>query len=279
MIIYWFLGVVPLVYSLSGQGGERIVVAGGDLTEIIYALGAQSQLVGVDSTSRYPPEAESLPQVGYLRALSAEGILSLDPTMVVTTPDAGPPQVLEQLRTAGLRVVVIPAPKTPAGVLGKITQVAETLGFEQADDRLLHRVSERFATLAKHRASIADRPRVALVLHLLNGVPLAAGDDTAAAEMITLAGGVNAFTHSGYRAVGAEALIAAAPEVLVVTDQVTAALGNLEQLWRLPGVAQTPAGHSRRVVVMDSQYLLGFGPRAPEAALDLLAQLHKDGRP
>ncbi|BCX81300.1 iron complex transport system substrate-binding protein [Methylomarinovum caldicuralii] len=263
-----------VLFGLPALGYERIVVAGGALTEIVYALGAEDRLVGVDSTSRYPPQAARLPQVGYLRNLSTEGVLSLRPDLVLTTEAAGPPQVLDQLRAAGVKVIQLSEDHSPKGVLDKIAQVAAILGREAEGERLKRRVAEGFATLARRLAAIDRRPRVVFLLHLVRGSPLAAGKDTAADRMIVQAGGVNALTHRGYRPVSTEAMIAAAPEVVVISEQMAEALGDPETVWQLPGLALTPAHLSRRLVVRDSLYLLGFGPRTPQAALELLEKLH-----
>jgi iron complex transport system substrate-binding protein len=248
----------------------RIVALGGDITEIIYALDAQSSLVGVDSTSEWPDAAKKLPDVGYVRQLSAEGVLSLRPQRVLATADAGPPQVLEQLREAGVRIEHLPVSHTPDGVLDKLRRVGRILGREDAAERLAKRLGADYATLAGRVAKMAYHPRVVFLLSAGSGSPMAAGRDTAATHAIALAGGVDpADGFTGYKAVSAEALVALAPDVIVLMHEREQALGGVDGVLKLPGVAQTPAGRARRIVFVDGQALLGFGPRNADRELAL----------
>lgn len=124
-------------------------------------------------------------------------------------------------------------------------------------------------------ARLERRPSVLFLLSIGGGAPLAAGRGTSAAEIITLAGGRNAVqAFEGFKPLSAEAAIAAAPDVLLVTDRSLAALGGRESLLARPELALTPAGRARRVVAMDGLLLLGFGPRTPDAALRLASALH-----
>lgn len=257
---------------------KRIVVAGGDLTEIVYALHAEDRIVGVDTTSLYPPAARERPDVGYLRQLSAEGILSLSPDLVLTTVSAGPPPVLEQIRSAGTSVEILPEAFTAEGVLAKIKGVETTLGLP--DQGLSQAVRADFAAVADAVAKLPAKPRVLFVLSITNGTPLGGGSGTAADGMIRLAGGTNAVGEvERYKPLSPEAVAAAAPELVVVASHAVEPNGGMEKIAVLPVFAQTPAAKTGRIIAMDSLYLLGFGPRTPQAVRDLAAAIHPGWTP
>ncbi|MGB0210700.1 heme/hemin ABC transporter substrate-binding protein [Algiphilus sp.] len=253
---------------------ERVVSVDGSLTEIVYALGEADRLVAVDTTSTYPPEAlASLPNVGYMRQLSAEPILSLSPDLVLSSSDAGPPAALQQLREAGVPVTGIENDTTAQGVLDKIRAVGEALSVSDAAAALAERVEAAFAEARADVARYDDRPRV-LCLLSARGSPVAAGEDTAAAHLIALAGGRNAVTgYSGYKPLNPEAAVALRPDVILLADRTLKDLGGRETLLARPELAATPAGQAGRVVSMDMMLMLGFGPRTPEAVRRVAAAI------
>lgn len=256
---------------------RRIVSAGGSVTEIVHALGAGDRLVGVDSTSFHPPEVRDLPDVGYLRALSAEPVLSLSPDMVLAEADAGPPEALAQLRSAGVEVVTTPDEPDIEGVAAKIDTVAAALGREAAGETLKSEMLARWDEVREAVAATGERPRVLFVLSTGSGAPLVAGQETSAAGIIEMAGGVNAIRDfTDFRPLTPEAGVALAPDVILVTRRTVGMLGGEAALLALPGLAATPAAEAGRVVAMDGLLLLGFGPRTPEAAARLARALHPD---
>jgi iron complex transport system substrate-binding protein len=270
----------PLAAPVRPAAGRRIVSVGGALTEIVWALGAQAELVGVDTTSLHPAAARELPSVGYARALSAEGVLSLSPTLVLATREAGPPPVVQQLRAARVAMHTVDIPHTLAGVQEAVREVAALIGRSAEGEVLAARLGAEGAAAERHVASLAARresraaPRVLFVLsHSLAQVRIA-GRDTAAHAVLRLAGGVNAFGEaSGYKPLSPEAAIAAAPDIILATDQGLQAAGGIDGLLKAPGLAATPAGRSRRVVSLDALLLLGFGPRLPQAVMQLADRL------
>ena len=260
--------------------GLRIVSLFGDLTEIIFELGAGHLVVGRDASSIYPPEAELLPNLGFTQALSAEGVLALEPTLVIGNQTAGPSDVLEQIRDAGVEVVIIDSPSTFDAMGLKIRAVGFALGIEER--------AEAFAADAEARldAVLADvaarnpegdaRPSVLFIYVRRGGLQLVAGEGSAAATIIEAAGGTDAGTSAGvvgFVPLTPEAVVAADPEVILVMDRGLAAIGGVPGLLEIPGVALTQAGRNQRFVSMEDLYLLGFGPRLPDALYDLAAQL------
>lgn len=270
-----WLGALALALCTQGvlaAEAPRVVALGGDITETVYALDAQQALVGVDSTSLWPDAARRLPDVGYVRQLAAEGVLALRPELILATHDAGPPPVLAQLREAGVRIEMMPTTRTPEGVLSKVREIGRALKREAAADTLARRLQAQYAELAKAVAGMRGHPRV-LFMMATEGSPKAAGRETAAASAIALAGGMPAADFDGYKPVSAEALVAMAPDVILLMRERADAVGGVDGVLRLPGVALTPAGKTRRIVFVDGQALLGFGPRNAEHELALQREL------
>jgi iron complex transport system substrate-binding protein len=277
------LGVLPRVQAQDGPSPRRIVAIGGAITETLYALGAQDELVGVDTTSLYPQAATALPSVGYARALSAEGLLSLRPTLVLASGEAGPPVVLRQLEAARVPLVVLDAGHSVEGVLARTRRVGELCGRAAAGEQLASTLaSDWTATQRRVQALRGDRadPRVLFVLsHSMNQVRIG-GRRTAADAVIGYAGARNAFADvEGFRPLTPEAAIAAAPDVILATAQGLEAAGGIAGLLKAPGLAATPAGRAQRVVALEALFLLGFGPRLPQAVADLAQRLHGGAGP
>lgn len=272
--------LLPVVGPAWGAQ-RRVISVGGAITEIIYELGAQTELVGVDSTSLYPVAATKLPNVGYARTLAAEGLLSLAPTLIVATEEAGPPAVLRQLEAAKVPLHVLRAENRFEGVIERTRELGELLGRQTQAAALIQRLQTEWTAssqLVTRLAAGHRAPRVLFILSNAANQARIAGSGTGADAMIGYAAGVNALGDAqGYKMLAPESAIAAAPDVILATTQGVAASGGIDGLLKLPGLAQTPAGQQRRVVVMETMELLGFGPRTP-AALKTLAQgLHAPG--
>ncbi|MGF6116001.1 iron complex transport system substrate-binding protein [Janthinobacterium lividum] len=259
---------------------RRIVSVGGALTEIVYALEAQGELVGVDTTSLYPAVAQQLPQVGYARTLSAEGVLSLAPTQLIATEEAGPQTVLRQVRDAGVPVAVLNANNKFEGLLERVKQVGQITGRADPAARLAQALQQQWdGVLGKVRLRSHAPVRVLFILaHAPNQV-MVGGRETGADAMLAYAGAVNVMGgqggFSGYKPLTPEAVIAARPDIVLVTDQGLKASGGVDGILKLPGLAQTPAGRKHRIVSLEAMLLLGFGPRMPQALAELDAAFAK----
>ncbi|HET7922809.1 MAG TPA: ABC transporter substrate-binding protein [Gammaproteobacteria bacterium] len=256
---------------------QRLVTLGGDITEIVFALGAGECVVADDTTSEYPAAAQALPKVGYLRALNAEGVIALEPQTVIASAEAGPPAVITQLRAAGIKVDLIPEQHTAEGTLAKIEAVAKVLGRAPAGAVLAASVRTSLATLARQLSAVTSQKRVIFLLTVGNGTPMAGGTGTAADGIITLAGGINAAQgFSGYKPLGAEAMVRLKPDVILVMSEAIGSHGGPDFVYGLPGVRLTPAGRGHHVIAMDGSLMLGFGPRLGEAARTLAAALYPE---
>jgi iron complex transport system substrate-binding protein len=277
----WLIGsgavwAVPAAWATSAR---RIVSVGGALTETLYALGAQGDLVGADTTSLFPDAARQLPSVGYARALSAEGVLSLRPTLVVASQEAGPPAVLRQIESARVPLAMLDADHRFEGVVARTQRLAELSGRVEAGRALVAGLQQRWAQVqdqtAKRAATGKPAPRVLFVLSHSMAQVRVSGSGTAADAMLRYAGTVNVLGHvDGYKPLTPEAAIAAAPDVILATEQGLQAAGGIDGLLKAPGLAHTPAGRARRVVALEALFLLGFGPRLPQAVVALADALH-----
>ena len=261
-----------LIFSASSDAKERIIALGGDVTEIIYALGAGGQLIVRYSTSLRPKTAEALPDVGYLRQLNAEGILALKPSLVIASSEASPSRVLQQVSTAGIKVVMVPISKTLPGIAEKITTIARALQHEEKAATLIKRLHQQIAAIE------TDHPAHRLLYIMANSgmQVLAAGQYTAADAVIKLAGQKNAVQRMPhYQALSAEAMIAAQPDAILIDNETLHSLGGDSYIWKLPGVAQTPAGRAHRLIPVDQLALLTFSLSTPAAIGNLQSKLEE----
>ncbi len=253
---------------------SRIVSIGGAVTEILYALGLERRIIAVDTTSLYPSRAlKEKPNVGYMRQLSAEGVLGLSPTLVLASEGSGPKETVAVLEAAAVPYVQVPEHFTGEGIIEKIEVIATAVGAENEGACLAAAVRADLDTLKSLRARIERPVRVLFVLSFVNGKPMVAGRNTAADGIITLAGAVNAISaYDGYKPVNDEALIEVKPDAVLVMQRPDQAL-TADAVFSHPALALTPAASRKAFVSMEGLYLLGFGPRTARAARDLAIAL------
>ena len=256
---------------------SRIVSIGGSVTEILYTLDVAQKIVAVDTTSVWPATAlKEKPNVGYMRQLSAEGVLGLSPTLVLAVEGAGPKETIDVLGRAGVSFVTVPDKFTGEGIIEKIGAIATIVGAQAHGKCLAATVGDDLAALSAIRSQIHRPVRVAFVLSLANDRPMMSGRGTAADGIIAMAGAANAFSDfEGYKAVSAEAVVAAKPDAVLVMQRGEHSL-SADTVFASPGFAMTPAAEHKNFVAMEGLYLLGFGPRTARAARDLAARLYPD---
>jgi iron complex transport system substrate-binding protein len=277
-----------LLCAIPAQAGtvevkdtSRIVSVGGAVTEILYALGKEKNIVGLDTTSLYPPRAAAeKPSVGYMRQLSAEGVLGLKPSVIIAVDGAGPKETLSVLQAAGVPMVIVPDSYTGSGIVEKIQTIARATGAKERGQCIAARVRADLATLERLETGIAKRKRVMFVLSFVNGKAMVSGTKTAADGIIRMAGAENAITaYDGYKQLSDEAIIAANPDVVLTLERGgPGAPGTLtsDAVFAHPAFAATPAATSRAFLPMDGLYTLGFGPRSAQAARDLAISLYPE---
>lgn len=278
MAVFLVFGLATGHAAAADKGNpeaQRIVSVGGTVTEILYALGAGDRIVARDSTSFYPAEANAKPDVGYMRALSAEGILGQKPDLILMEEGSGPPPVLEILKASEVPMVMIPTPPEAGKIGQKIRDVGAAVGLSDKAETLAAKTEEGLKALAEDVAKITGpKKKVLFVLSLTNGRVMAGGADTEAGAVIEMAGAVNAApTINGYKPLADEAVIAAKPDVILAMSRGSHQLSP-EEVFALPSLQTTPAAESKALISMDGLLLLGFGPRTPEAARSLAAQIY-----
>lgn len=264
----------------AASSGVRLITVGGALTEIVYAMGLEALLVGTDTTSLHPAAAQKTPKVGYLRQLSAEGVLSLKPTAVVTTTEAGPPVVLDQLRSAGVKVEQIAVDHSWDEVRRKVEAVGRAVGQPDKAKALWGQLDGQWQQTLQTVARLGHARTQPLpkVLFLLShsGSPQASGEGTAADALIRFMGARNAmagaYGFKGYKPITAESMAAAAPDLILTTTQGLDAVGGEGDMWKRPELQLTPAFRNRHkgsLIHLDALELLGFGPRMPSTVAAL----------
>ncbi len=284
-----FLGILTLGLSLNAcqnapsateqatqeASYERLVSLSGCVTELLYELEQGDKIVGVDVTSTYPAEqVAQLPKLGHVRQLNVEALLSLQPDLVLAERTDEASAALQQLEAAGVEVLWLDGSFTLDKPLAQAEQISEKLGLNEELMRLRRTYEADKAKLQQARQAMENTPKVLFIYARGKGSLMVAGKNTAASAMIELAGGQNAVqSFEGFRALSAEGLMEAQPEVLLLFDSGLQSLGGVEGLLQIPGLAQTPAGQQGHIIGMDGLYLLGFTPRAARAAADLSERL------
>lgn len=269
------LALAAFALPAFSEDAPRVISLGGSVTEIAVALGAEGVLVARDSTSSFPESVLSLPDVGYLRALSPENVLALNPGLIIAEGDAGPPEAVEVLKAAGIPFTTMPPASEPAAIPEKIKAVGAALGKVAEGDALAARVGAELDKAQARADAVADKKTVLFVLSMAGGKMMVAGEGSTAEGIIELSGGENAAKgFSGYKPITDEAIIAAAPDVLLMMDRE----GDLEvanaDILSHPALGETPAAKSGALIRMDGLLLLGLGPRTPQAADELYQAIY-----
>jgi len=262
---------------------SRIVSLNGDLTEIIFELGFGENVVGVDVTTTYPPEAAALNDqgqtVGFAQQLAAEAVLRFEPTLVIGDQQVAPPEVLEQLRGAGIPVVILETQTTLDGVETKILEVAEILGVPDEGSELAERVMGEIDAARALAATDDSDPKIAYVYVRGPQVVFLFGAGMPTQGMIEGAGAIDAGAEAGVfgpAPLTPEALVAAAPDLIVLPEAGLAALGGIEAFLELPGVAETPAAQNDAFLDYDEAYFFNLGPRAGQALDEFVRDLYPE---
>ena len=260
--------------SVAHNDIERIVVSGGSITEIIYAFNEQARIVGVDSTSVFPSDAAAKPQVGYVRRINVEGILSLNPDLLLGEADTGPEKVLKQLTSTGLKTHIFNENDNFAGVENKIAKIAQLLDVEEKGQQLIDHISKDRNALKHLLSQVTNNPKVLFVLNIRSGQPIVSGSGTSAHEVITAAGANNiAATHfTGWKPLSTEAAMAMNPDFIIAMGR--HGQDKVVDLTNIPHFKFSNAVKNNQVLIFDGSYLLGMGPRTPQAVTELASTLH-----
>lgn len=258
---------------VAEEAPKRIVAVGGAVTEIVFALGEEDRLVARDTTSNYPAEALDLPDVGYIRQLSPEGVLSVNPDYIISEEGAGPPEAIDLLRAASIGVTEVPSGFTREAIGVRIETVAGALGVVEKGAVLAEEVDAEIED-ALALVTGVQKPKVLFVLSAAGGRVTVGGAKTSADAIITLAGGENVATaFDGFKPMTEEAIVTSGADVILMMTRTGDHSLTNEDILAHPALGQTPAGQSGAVVRMDGMLLLGFSVRTGEAIATLARSL------
>jgi iron complex transport system substrate-binding protein len=265
---------LPAADTSDTLANARIVSLSSSATEVLYELGLGDRLVGRDATSVHPPEVFKLPEVGYHRQIAAEGVAALNPTHLIGTTEAGPPVVLDQLRTTGADVKLFPVDQTIESHLALMISVGELVGKGAEVKAMASRIGEQLDEV-ELRTRGAEKPRVLFIYARGGGTLNVGGSGTKGDALIRAAGGVNAFaSQEGFKPLTAESVVEANPDVVFILERGLKAAGGTDGVLQLPGIALTKAGAEKRVVSLEDTFALGFGPRTGDAIVAMAKLLH-----
>ena len=253
---------------------SRLAISGGSITEIVYLLNESAKIVAADRTSNYPTAATKLPSIGYVRNLSAEGVLSIEPTLILAENDTGPPIVLDQLRKTGVEIAIIPEQMDAEGIISKVECVASVINADpESTATATAKLAQNLAVLEhlKNAArELETNITVAVILGLDNGQPTVGGINTSANSILEMAGATNAFERfEGWKPVPAESMLEANPDIIIMPIRSVKMAGGLEKILSMQAIRLTNAAMNNRVIAIDGMALLGFGPRTLGVAIDI----------
>ena len=283
-----FLFVISTDISSANKPSKRvcniadnpsgIVVAGGSITEILYFLNEEDRILGVDVTSNFPKQTKELPSIGYVRNLSTEGILSLNPTLILGENDMGPPQVLDQIIEIGVDLRIIPEKQTALGIVEKITCIASIIG---CNDKAIKKVNTDLMPIIEELDSLKNskkiqKKRVMLILSMQGTSPIVAGVGTSGDSFIKMIGAINVFdSFDGWKAVSEEAIINNNPDYFIIPRRDIHKNSDVKTLTSNPIFKSTKAGSKENFIFAESMAMLGFGPRTIFTALNITNQLSR----
>ena len=270
LLILLFIVVLNIQPScFAAKSFDKTIVAGGSLTEIIYFLNEEEKLVAVDITSNYPEKATELPSIGYVRTLSTEGVLSLDPNLILGEEDMGPPLVIDQIKSTGVDLRVIEEDYTLDSIIGKILCVGEILGVKEKATKLINsELQKNIDNLIDTKlAGVNKNKKVMIILGMDGTSPMVAGLQTSGNGFIGMIGASNIMSSfEGWKPVSAESILVQNPDLIIITNRGLNNFGTIEKLAQHPSLAFTNAAQNLNILAIDGMSLLGFGPRTIEVA-------------
>ena len=258
-----------------GSDSLRIISLGGAITEIIYQLNLQKYLVGVDATSNYPTDSQKYPSVGYARTLSIEGVLSLNPTHILATEDVGPTAFIRTIKNnKKINFEILDSQYSFDGLIKRVQRIATIGDVTKSAEKLIAQLNQSWQIAYLDQSTSHQKPKVLFLLSHQASRILVSGRETGAAAIIHYAGGVNVInSYAGYKPLNVEAFIQANPDVILMTKQTEHMLGGSQALLKNRALGSVSALRNNRLISIDANQLLGFGPRLPQTILELRREL------
>jgi len=257
---------------LTAKDDSRVVIAGGSITEIFYLLDLQDHIVALDITSNFPEDAKKYPSIGYVRMLSAEGLLSMNPSIILGENDMGPPTVIGQVKQTDVELQIIPEEKSVLGILEKIRCVAGIMDVSSYAEELIdEKYREVLFQIEENKKIVSEKKISAMVIYSMQGTsPIVSGSGESGDAFLQLIGAQNAFaSFEGWKPASAESIIANNPDYIIVTNRLLKRFSNLEELRNHPSLSQTKAAKKNQIIAKDGMAMMGFGPRTISCALEV----------
>lgn len=245
----------------------RIVSLKGSFSEVIAGFGYTEKIVGTDVTSTYPLEVAQLSKVGHNRNISTEGVLALNPSLIVADPKEIKPETLEQLKSSNIELLLVEQEKSVEGTKNMFNQLNN---YFKVNKELIDQLSNDIDQNINEVQAIENPPKVLFIYARGAGTLMVAGEGTQMQKMIELAGGKNAVSgFDDFKPLTSEALVAANPDVILMFSSGMESLDGMEGTLSIPGMKEVNAGKNKQIITMDGQYLAGFGPRVGQAVKEL----------
>ena len=280
LIFFSFLFLHKLSFADCSKAKDisRIVVAGGSITEILFFLNESQNIVAVDSTSNFPEEAKNYPSIGYVRSLSAEGVLSLNPTLIIGENDMGPKNVIEQLNKSKVELRVLNEKNSIMGIQDKISCIASILGKNNTENSENNISLKKSATNLKKVSKVNSKKNIrGLVILMMQGTsPVVAGRNTSGEDFLKMIGSKNTMSSfEGWKPAGKEAILLSNPNFILITKRAIKNYSSLNLFLRESGIEMTEAAQNKNVYSLDGMSFLGFGPRTINLGLEISDKIHE----
>lgn len=260
------IAIIVMFAGLAGVAQQRIVSLNGNISEMLCALGLEQQIAGVDVTSTYPASLQAKPKVGHNRNISAEGVVSLQPTLVLGLDNQLNPALVEQLQAVKVTTRIFKQDLSVQGIRNLLDEVAGATGTTGKAATVRQQFDKEMAALKVQRLD----KKILFIYARGTGTLMVSGTGTSVDKVIQLAGAQNAIAgFTDFKPLTAESLVAANPDIILLFDSGLKSLGGVDGLLKVPGVEQTSAGKNKKIIVMDGELLSGFGLRLPQAIREL----------
>lgn len=252
---------------------SRIVSIGSSITEIIYFLNSQDQIIAIDITSNFPEDAKKFPSVGYIRNLSAEGLLSTNPSIIISEDDIGPKNIIKQIQDTKTELRIIPEEQTLNGIIQKIQCVGNIIGQQkEAEEKIsseINPVINKIKEIKKEKD--LSNIKIMMILSTEGNSTVVAGSNTSGDSFIKMLGATNIFESiNGWKAVTAETILLKNPDYIIIPEKDLHKQSNVNTISENMILKETNAGKNNGYIIKDGMAILGYGPRTIFTLMDVL---------
>tara|TARA_Y100000590_G_scaffold227747_1_gene257026 strand:+ start:2449 stop:3282 length:834 start_codon:yes stop_codon:yes gene_type:complete len=269
---YSYFFILLCITKLFSESNNKLITIGGSITEIAFSLGLENNIIAVDISSTLPPKVKKLPQIGYIRHISAEGILSMEPHKIITTSEMGPPNVIEQIQNTGIELIIYDSPSNYNDVLKLIKKMSNSFNIVEKGDEIILKLSKEYKFIQDKISLLKNKKKFVFFMDSRNtGVFNVAGGNTRANYLIELIGGENIFKNefNKYKKVSSENILSLNPEIILIGSMTNESILK-KQLLNDKNLKLVDAIKTNKIFIIDIGYYLTFGTNITKAAIDLL---------